>query len=187
MRHVSTIALSGLVLALAAGSVQAQTATEPMKPSGIAQALMSNDEKTFFESAASANMLEIESSKLALTKATDPALKQFAQQMVDDHTQASQKLEALAKSKNVTLPTALLGRHQKMLDSLQEEKAGKDFDDNYRKLMVASHKEAVSLFDQTAKKAKDPEVKAFAAQLLPKLQMHGGQAKALEEKHDKQH
>ncbi|WP_028079835.1 DUF4142 domain-containing protein [Solimonas soli] len=183
MRHFSIIAASGLLGMSAVANVHAQQSSPPpMKPSGIAEAMMSNDEKDFFESAASANMFEVASSRLALTKASDPALKQFAQKMIDDHTQASQKLETLAKSKNVTLPTTLLGRHQKMLDTLQEDKAGKEFDDDYREQMVASHKEAVSLFDQTAKKAKDPDVKSFAMQMLPKLQAHGGAAKELENK-----
>ncbi|WP_341918207.1 DUF4142 domain-containing protein [Hydrocarboniphaga effusa] len=154
-------------------------AAEPMQPSGVLQAVLSNSEKDFFESAASSNMLEIEAAKLAQTKASRPELKSFAEQMIKDHTEASQKLQALATSKGVTLPTQLLGRHQQMLDALAKDKPGKDFDKDYENKMVLTHKEAVSLFDQTAKEAKDPQVKAFAAELLPKLQQHGAHAKEL--------
>ncbi|EIT67670.1 MULTISPECIES: DUF4142 domain-containing protein [Hydrocarboniphaga] len=154
-------------------------AAEPMQPSGVLQAVLSNSEKDFFESAASSNMLEIEAAKLAQTKASRPELKNFAEQMIKDHTEASQKLQALATSKGVTLPTQLLGRHQQMLDALAKDKPGKDFDKDYENKMVLTHKEAVSLFDQTAKEAKDPQVKAFAAELLPKLQQHGAHAKEL--------
>jgi len=70
-----------------------------------------------------------------------------------------------------------------MYDALVKDKAGKDFDEDFRNKMVMSHKEAVSLFDQTAQKAKDPEVKAFAAMMLPKLQMHGSAAMELNEGH----
>lgn len=172
-----------ICMALALGLPAVAVAQEPMKPSTVAEAVMPNDTKSFFEAAASSNLFEIESSQLALKTATDPELKAFAQKMVTDHTAASKKLKALAAKKDVTLPTTLLKRHELMLDVLKGEKAGKEFDAEYADKMVTSHKEAVSLFDQTAKKATDPQVKAFAAELLPKLQAHGGEAIALESKH----
>lgn len=172
-----------MVLALGLSSAfGVAVAQEPMKPSGVAEALMANDEKDFFETAASSNMFEIQASELAKEKSTDPAIKKFAEHMIQDHTMANQKLEKLAESKNVTLPSALLKRHQAMLDDLKDEKAGKEFDEEYADKMVMTHKEAVSLFDQMANKGKDPEVKSFAAEMLPKLQKHGGMATGLEEK-----
>jgi uncharacterized protein (DUF305 family) len=62
---------------------------------------------------------------------------------------------------------------------LREEKPGKDFDARFRHLMVDSHEDAVSLFENTAKDSKDPDVKAFAAKMLPKLKQHEAAAKAL--------
>jgi len=171
-----------LVVAACLATAGAAVAAEPMKPSGAMEAVMSNSEKDFFESAASSNQLEIEAAKLAQTKASDPQVKAFADKMLTDHTEATQKLSALAQSKNVTLPTTLLKRHQSMLDALQKDKDGKDFDEDYKNKMVIAHKEAVSLFDQTAQKAKDPDVKSFAATLLPKLQAHGGMAHDLNAK-----
>lgn len=155
------------------------TAQQPMKPSGAAQAIMSDDVKDFFESAASSNQFEIDSSRLAAERATDPALKEYAQTMIVDHGKAGKDLEKLAKDKGVTLPTRLLKRHQAMLDDLKNEKAGEAFDDEYRDKMVTSHKEAVSLFDEHAKKSADRDVQAFAARLLPKLQAHGAHATEL--------
>jgi len=138
-----------------------------------------NDTAKFFEDAASANKLEIESSRIAAQKATDPQLKAFAAQMVTDHTKAGQELQALAAKKGVTLPAAMTDSHQKKLDSLNQEQPGEDFDKEFRDLMVDSHEEAVSLFEDTADDAKDPEVKSFAAQMLPTLQHHEQEAKAL--------
>jgi putative membrane protein len=173
------LATLGLVAALA--TTMPLYAAEPMEPSGAAQALMSDSPKAFFETAASANMFEIEASKVALEKSKDPELRKFAEMMVKDHTEAGAKLMSLAATKNVTLPNELLKRHQMMLDGLKEEAAGKDFDDEYRLKMVASHKEAVSLFDESARESSDPEVRRFASEMLPKLQMHGGEAQQLRE------
>ena len=174
---MKTLALTLAGVALACGT--ALYAEEPMKPSGVAQALMSDSPEAFFETAASANMFEIESSKLALERSKDPGVRKFAQMMVSDHTEAGKKVSALAATKSVTLPTAMLKRHQMMLDGLKDEKAGKDFDDEYRLKMVVSHKEAVSLFDESARESKDPDIKKLAGELLPKLQMHGAEAQKL--------
>lgn len=179
MKTLTTLAI---VAAATVAPYAVHAADEPMQPSGAIEAVMPNSDKAFFENAASANMFEIEASKLAMKQAGDPALKEFAQMMITDHTEAGTKLAALAAKKNVTLPTAMARRHQHMYDALAKDKAGKDFDEDYKNKMVMSHKEAVSLFDQTSKKSKDPDVKSFAATMLPKLQMHGTKAQALNDK-----
>lgn len=150
-----------------------------MEPSGAAQALMSVDPDKFFESAGSANMFEVEASKLALERSQDPEVKKFAEMIVKDHTAAGTKLSTLATNKKVTLPTQLLKRHQMMLDGLKEEPQGKEFDDEYRLKMVVAHKEAVSLFDESARESPDADVRKLAAEMLPTLKAHGGQAEQL--------
>jgi putative membrane protein len=44
--------------------------------------------------------------QLALRKASSPQVKEFAQRMVADHTQANQDLMQLGKSENLTLPSS---------------------------------------------------------------------------------
>jgi putative membrane protein len=176
MNKLMPMALATL---LVAATPSLLLAAEPMEPSGVAQAAMSTDPDDFFESAASANMFEIEASKVALERSQDPSVKKYAEMMIKDHTEAGTKLSALATSKKVTLPTQLLKRHQMMLDGLKEEKAGKEFDDEYRLKMVVSHKEAVSLFDESARKSPDADVRKLAGEMLPKLKAHGGEAEHL--------
>jgi putative membrane protein len=142
-------------------------------------AMGGNDTQKFFEEAASANKLEVEVGRLAAQRASNPQLKSFGQQMVTDHTKASLELQTLATRKGITLPNTMSDAHQKKLDKLREEKAGKDFDQEFRDVMIDSHQEAVSLFEDTAKDAQDPDVKSFAAKMLPTLQHHEQQAKAL--------
>ncbi|MDZ4077396.1 MULTISPECIES: DUF4142 domain-containing protein [Hydrocarboniphaga] len=170
---ITHIAAAGICLALSAPFAHA---AEPMQPSGLVEAMLSNSDKAFFENAASAGMFEIQASKLAQTKASDAQVKSYAEKMVSDHTEAAAKLEKLAAAKKVTLPTSLSKHHQMMLDRLNKDSAGADFDAAYKRQMIVSHKEAVSLFDQESKKGQDADVKAFAAETLPKLQNHGGMA-----------
>ena len=139
----------------------------------------SNDTQEFFEKAASSNKFEIESGRLAAQKASNPQLKAFGQKMVTDHTKANQELQSLATRKGMTVPFSMSDEHQKKLAELRELSPGKDFDQEYRELMVDNHGESVSLFEDTAKDNPDPEVKAFAAKMLPTIQHHESQANAL--------
>lgn len=180
LSYVLAVALAA-ILSPFANADDRQGPEKKMQPSRAAQLLMDDDPRDFFETAASANLFEIESSQLALQRASDPALKAFAQRMVKDHEKAGRELKALARKKDVTLSTQLLKRHAAMLEDLRDEPQGAEFDDEYRSKMIASHKEAVSLFDEAARDAKDPDIKAFAAKTLPTLQAHGGSAAELPE------
>ena len=149
-------------------------ADEPM-----ASPALDNDDSKFFEKAASADMLEVESGRLAAQRATDPQLKEFGQKMATDHAQATAELRARAARKGVALPAAMSDDNQKKLAKLREKKSGEDFDAGFRDLMVDSHEDAVSLFEDTAKDSKDPDVKAFAQKMLPTLKRHESAAEAL--------
>ena len=54
----------------------------------------------------------MELGQLALQKGTSPQVKQFAQRMVTDHTQANQELMQLAKTQNLDLPTQVDAKHK---------------------------------------------------------------------------
>lgn len=126
----------------------------------------------FMKQAAENNHAEIESSKLALTKATDPQVKAFAQKMIDDHGKTGQELAALASAKGVELPDgpSLIQKGKLKLLSMAD---GADFDRRYSETMGhEAHRETIELFRKAANEVSDPEVKAFASKTLPALQQH---------------
>jgi putative membrane protein len=125
----------------------------------------------FMTKAASGGMLEVELGKVVAQRATTPAAKQFAQQMVTDHTKANNELKALAAKKNLTLPASLGDDQKKVYDEVLTEKGAK-LDQKYVSEMVDDHEEDVKEFQEASTKAGDPAVKAFAAKTLPVLQMH---------------
>jgi putative membrane protein len=61
--------------------------------------------RSFIISAADATVAEIDTAKMVSPKSTDPAVKDFANLMITDHTQASQNLASLAEMSGVNLPT----------------------------------------------------------------------------------
>ncbi len=140
--------------------------------SAITDAVTPDTPQQFADKAANANMLEIETSKLALKTSKNKDVLAFAQKMVTDHTKAGAAFKtAVAKVDGVTAPKELDADHQKKVDDLKA-KAPADFDAAYISLQKDAHSEAVSLFDSYAKNGSDATLKAFATDTLPTLQAH---------------
>jgi putative membrane protein len=136
------------------------------------QAKLARADTAFMKQAAENNHAEIESSRLAVQKASDPAVKAFAQQMVADHGKTGQELAALAGAKGVELPDGP-SMMQKAKLKLLETADGADFDRRYSESMgLAAHRDTIKLFQKASTDARDPDVKAFAAKTLPALQQH---------------
>jgi putative membrane protein len=129
-----------------------------------------NDAK-FVVTAAADGMAEVNLGKVAEVKASSTRVKNFAAMMVTDHSKAGNALADLAKSKNITLPTAPDTSAQQKAQKLAK-KSGKDFDKDYVDAMVDGHKKAVKLFEDASQNLKDPDLKAFAIKTLPTLKMH---------------
>ena len=125
----------------------------------------------FWTEAAMDGMTEVAVGNLALQRAQNESVKQFAQRMVTDHTAANTELTQLAASKSVTLPTTIDAKHQAMVDKLSKL-SGSDFDRAYMKMMVNDHEKAVKMFQDQSEKGTDADAKAFAAKTLPTLQSH---------------
>jgi putative membrane protein len=137
--------------------------------------------ETFMSEAAAGGIAEIELSTLAKSKAQDAEVKKFAQQMIQDHSNANTELKQLAGKKNITLPTELDPMHKGRKEKLASL-SGADFDSEYVQTMVADHEKSVALFQSQANGGTDAEAKAFAAKTLPKLQMHLEMIKGIQSK-----
>ena len=134
----------------------------------------------FMKDAAQGGMAEIELGKLAASKSKDPEIKKFGQMMVTDHTAAGNDLKALAAKKNYTLPTDI-GSHKSTYDKLNGLN-GADFDKAYVNDMVDDHEADLSAFQKQADNATDPDVKAFAAKVVPVVKKHLDAIKAIQAK-----
>ncbi|MCD9184875.1 MAG: DUF4142 domain-containing protein [Pyrinomonadaceae bacterium] len=135
-------------------------------------------QNSFYTQAAESGMAEVMLGNLALQKTQNEQIRQFAQQMVTDHTNANNELKQLAESKNITLPASVSSKQQSAYDKLNGMN-GMDFDKAFMKQMVKDHESAVKLFQKQSEKGEDADAKAFAAKTLPTLQMHLQMAKTL--------
>ena len=162
----------------AAAQSPASPATTPGGERTMANRLAGAD-KDFLEQAAQNGHAEIEGSRLAATKATNPEVKAYAQKMVDAHTKSHQELVTLATAKGAKLPDepSLV---QKTKLKLLQAADGEGFDRRYTEsLGVEAHEDNIKLFEKASSRSSDPEVKAFATKMLPELREHLTMARSL--------
>ena len=139
------------------------------------------DDSQYLVAAAETDLAEIELGKLAQSKGTDADVKALGKMMVDQHTKASADTKALADKKQISLPAAVTDKGKEEYEDLNK-KSGKDFDEKFASMMIDGHKDAISKIEKAAEKATDPEIKAWAANMLPTLKMHLQHAETVQEK-----
>jgi len=140
----------------------------------------------FLKAAAEASRTEVEAGKIAVAKGVNTQVKGFAQQMVDDHTKANDELDKLALAKGVVLPGGPTLTQKTKLELLSGRDGG-GFDRRYTDTFaVGAHRDALRMFQKAAEKAADPDIKAFAAKMLPTLEHHFEMAKDLKGVVDKE-
>ena len=149
-----------------------------------ASAETASKDKKFMTNAAEAGHTEVEASKIALEKSSNPAVKQFAQKMIDEHTAVGEELKQLASSKNVSLPEEP-SMAQRAKIAVLEKLKGNTFDQRYASMIgVSAHEDAVKLFQKASSSAQDAEVKSFAAKTLPGLEKHLAMGRELKQSLD---
>ena len=173
MNRLACLALLAAVAPLAvAGPASAQSTQQTPPSTAMAPSGAMATAASFVPLAASANQFEIDSSQLALQRAQSAPVKEFAQQMVKDHTAAAAKMKlALATTKLQPPPAALNAKDQQALDSLRATN-GAAFDKAYVEAQYKAHTEAVALFTAYAQNGDNPALKALAGELLPTLKSH---------------
>ena len=132
-------------------------------------------DEVFATRAAAGGLAEVSLSQLAMDKATSLDVKQFARRMVEDHSKANTELKQIMDKQNLTVPTALDDKHQRVYHKLSKLE-GSDFDRQYMKVMLSDHDETVAAFKNESLYGQDPALKSFAMKTLPTLEHHDAMA-----------
>lgn len=164
-----TIAVAGLALLIASPVFAQSTAEKTGVNSMLGMAPKTED---FVAEAATSDMFEIESSKLALER-SDDATKAFAQQMIADHEKTTGELKGMVTSGKVQaqIPTAMTSTQHDMLNKLKGLQ-GADFTKQYHSDQEDAHKDAVDLFKRYGDSGDNADLKAWAASTRPALEHH---------------
>ena len=166
--HAKLTTFSLAAVLLLTGSLFAQ---QKHQTATTTQSMQNAVDRSFINSAAEANLAEIDTAKMVGQKSTDPGVKDFANRMVTDHTQASQSLASFAEMSGVKLPTETGATERNQKNELQKL-SGSKLDDAYLRDELQGHEEAIAAFENEIENGQNQEIKNYAARTLPTLQDH---------------
>ena len=128
---------------------------------------------------ANTGMTEYQLSQVAASRATNPAIKDYASKAVSQHAQDEQEMKAEAAKHNITLPTSLSSDSQDMLTSLNKETQTMNFEKKYLDDMVDINDKAISKQKDLMEKTTNTDLKAYAQKMMDDDQKHMAEAKTL--------
>lgn len=185
----SFLLISGSIFALSACSDNRGETTPPASGSSVdmqasvagatapiaetVSAPMANSADEYVMNAAMGDLYEIESSNLALEKSESDNVRQFAQQMITDHTDTTARLNSTVASAGlqITPPAYLDTRRSGMINSLRNL-SGEEFDRAYIEQQMIAHQEALLLHSGFAASGDNDELRTLASEIAPKIQSH---------------
>lgn len=167
MRNTSFLALA---TAAAAAMSVGGCATAPTAPP-VAGDMTPESAGAYVQLAGASDMYEIQSSQHALNRSQNASVRQFAQMMIDHHTQTSQQLTAAARAAGLTPDPRLMPMQVQMIEQLQQT-SGAQFDRLYIDQQVQAHEMAVALHTNYARSGDTPALRTTAAAAVPIVSQH---------------
>src|SRR5688572_8798509 len=149
-----------VAVALLAAAAACSSPSGLSETSGPAASLSATD-RTFVSQAAYGSFGEVALGELAAERASSPAVREFGQVMVREHTRMNEELAAIASGKGVTPPTAPDPGRQAVGAQLGQLQ-GAAFDRQYVQQQLGDHETTLTLFQGEASSGQDPQLRAFA-------------------------
>jgi putative membrane protein len=137
-----------------------------------------NTDKAFLAKASQGDYNEIQLSKLAISKTTNPDVKAFAEKMVREHTELEAKMKPFADKWGVPPATGFDADHQAIYDKLNGL-SGPDFDKEYMKAMDDDHHKALDAFNDEVGSTQNAKFKATVEQGKSAVSAHTHMADSL--------
>lgn len=121
---------------------------------------------------------EVQLGKLAQKKATNPAVKAFAREMVTDHTAMLKADHSLGTKLSVKWDSTannvgdVLNHTRDAIKDLTDKAAGADWDGDYIDKMIDDHQSVLDKLQDAAKNTTDADVRAALEKATGKVQEH---------------
>ncbi len=131
----------------------------------------STTEALFIDAASQNDIYELESSRLAILHAEDPAVKEFAQATIDARTRSTVELLPLASDLSYS-PTSDSTPAQSILVAYLGTLEGAQFDSAYLEQQIGALEEAITLFELSSENVTDEALGAYLDETLAVLQEH---------------
>jgi putative membrane protein len=132
---------------------------------------INDQDRNFVTMASMSNYAEIQAGQVASTKAQNEGIAEFGEMMVTDHTGAGTQLKSIAEQIGLPAKDSLDAAHVRLMDTLAML-SGSEFDSVYINSQIRDHQMAISLFQDQADNGENADLRSFASDLLPHLEMH---------------
>jgi putative membrane protein len=152
----------------------------PGAPAVVAATRLNAFERDFAIKAAAQGFYEVEVSRLAAERALKPAVRAYAQMMVNQHTQANNELVALMSAKGVAPPKGLAADKRTKLHRLASLPPSAGFDSGYVRVVgIEDHRTNITVFERARRESKDRDLLAWIDRTLFALRNHLAAAQSL--------
>ena len=127
------------------------------------------------------NYAEVKLAQLAQQKSSNSEIKSIAAMLESDHTAVLNDLKAFATKKNISVPAEESQDAKDNIQKLNEEQSTA-FDKKWCDELMAKHVKGIKTYEDASTGLEDPELKSWAANLVPKLKMHHEKLEACNKK-----
>lgn len=134
-------------------------------------------DRLFARLLAAGGMTEVAAGRLAARRGSLAAVKSFGDQMARDHTQAGERLKAIARDSAIPLPAEPAPDQQALLQEL-ENAPGERFDAIYLRGQLIEHQKTVQLLEWEIGSGQNANLQRWAAETLPTVLDHLRRAQA---------
>jgi putative membrane protein len=123
-------------------------------------------------------MGEVQASELARDRTSSQSVRQFAQRMINDHTQANRELMQIASRYGITPPSTPGPAEQAAYQTLQQL-SGAAFDRQYLDQQFGAHVTQHAMYQVAADRAQASDLRAYAQRTAPIIQQHLDQLRSM--------
>jgi putative membrane protein len=146
------------IFAWAAVSVLAAVAIAPASAQGPG----SRKTREFVQAAGQSDQFEILESQAALTQATNPEVRAFAQRMIQDHSDTQRALQQATARAGLEPPSMNVSADQAQFLGALQSQIGVKFDQTYMHHQALAHRSALVTEQAYAASGDNPEVRHVA-------------------------
>lgn len=181
MRTVRSLLLLTTAAGLTTFSALAQQSSATAETSGQPAQSGKTDKATekFIKRVARDNDLDMAVAEIGTRRGQNAELKRFCQQYKQDHQQANQQLEPLARKYGLTVEQSLTKHNEHELKKFDTASTGPELDRKLATWLLRDGQEDISRFETAANRVQAEDVKQYIQNTLPKLQQDFQQAQTV--------
>lgn len=142
---------------------------------------LNHTDKKFVEDAYKDGLAAVSMGEVAATRTHNPAVRDFADRMVQDHEAANRELMQLSQKEGASLPKDMGSSYRNRIEKLSSMKR-QDFDRAYMEQEVKDHKSDLKEYSKEVNDGANPALKSFASRTIPKLEHHLSMASTIDQK-----